>query len=157
MKRILWMTLMIVLLAGVMFVILYRKGTKDVPLSNIEQEMSGEIEADGLQKFGDMKLRRNFGLLAEDYDDVLYFGKDDSMTVEALLVVKAREESQVEAVMEALRTYVSDRITAFSGYGPTQVALLERSECFSMGNYAALIISDRAPENAAKLKAILEE
>ena len=157
MRRILIMIAMTLLLGATVFAVLYRKPAKDVPLSEVEKALEAELAEDSLKKFGDMKLRRNTGLFSEDYEEILYYGKDDSMTVECFLLVKSNDEDGAKKAEEALRNYVADRIAAFSGYGPTQVALLEKSVVYANGRYTALSVSENAGEIVRKMKSIIEE
>ena len=103
---------------------------------------------------GNQMLRRLYGLEPEDYDGVLLYYPTSSMSVEELLVLKLSDTAQRDAVESALQARVASQIASFEGYGPDQVAMLEKSVIEVRGNYALLVVAEdtasvlRAFENA---------
>ena len=72
MKKILPLeVLFVLLLAGVMALLLWKKEPDDLPLTDLEQAVLSSCTLTGMEKAGDMRLKRAFGLNAADYDSCL--------------------------------------------------------------------------------------
>ena len=147
MKRVILFSLASLLVLGGLLYLLNRKpGTVDVPLSAIDEAFKAAPGAEVMEAYGPLRLLRDFGLTAEDYDEVLYYGQSDTMAVNVFLLIKLKTADQRKTVAAAYDGYLRDMKAAFAGYGPEQVALLEAAERYDNGLYAALLVS---PEAAA--------
>lgn len=156
-KVLLFEGLFSVLLVAVIAVLLYERPVKDVPLSGVGQAFEARADFKTMEKFSDMRLRRNLSLDAADLTEYLYYGQSDTMAVQVLFVAKCASESSEESVLNAVNTYLEREKKAFEGYGVSQTALLNDARVIREGNYVALIVSDEATAWETALKSMLEE
>ena len=92
---------------------------------------------------GDNQMfRRLYGLDPESFDGILLYVPSYTMSVEELLLIKLDSLDQQDAVRAAMESRVASQIEVFSGYGPEQVAMLERAVIDIRGNYALLVVAD---------------
>ena len=82
--------LAVLLLAGVMLLLLYRKTPADVPLSDVNSALSVKYSLSGMEPAGDMRMKRTFSLNASDYREYIYYAPDNTMSVNEILIVKRR-------------------------------------------------------------------
>ena len=66
------------------------------------------------------------------------------MSVDELLIIKTKEDSQRAAVESAMRRHVRSQMKSFEGYGTAQIALLKAKIMDTEGPYVFLAISDDA-------------
>lgn len=145
MKKILpFMLLSLLSLAALLYFLNRETPVRDISLAEIDAAFAEAPGFAQMERFGEMRLRRNFGLTASDFAEVLYYGQQDTMLVDVFLVIKMKDEAQAEAVMNAVNTYVAGQRQAFEGYGPEQVALLSAARTYQNGVYAALLVGDEA-------------
>lgn len=156
-KIILWEILFILLILLIVGALWIRKPAADIPLSKVEEALSGWFEKEEMEAFKDMTLRRNFSLDAVDFREYLYYGQSDTMAVQTFLLVKCHSEKETERVLEAVQAYLKRELKAFEGYGARQTALLKDARIYENGPYAAFIVSSEADEIESRLKSVLEE
>ena len=158
MKKILLVEiLLVVLLAGVMTVLLWRTRTKDVSLSELEPRLQAQFSFEGMEKAGSMRVKRNYGLNTADYSEVLCYTPDNTMSVAELLVVKTANEAQNQEILAAIESRVQTQKTNFLNYGTDQTFLLEHAEVFSEGNYVVFVCGSEAGAMAAAIREMITE
>ena len=91
----------ILALAGVMFLLLYKKDPKDVPLTDVDQMLTENFSVEGMEPAKDMRFKRSYGLNSADYEEVLYYVPDNTMSVNEFLVVKCFDEADTTDVVTA--------------------------------------------------------
>ena len=138
--------LFLLLLAALLFLLLSEPELKDVPLSEIEEEFLLREDASDMEKYGAMRLRRNFSLDETDFSEVVYYGQSDTMSVNVFLLIKLQDASQREAVKRAFDAYLSQQIQNFEGYGEHQTELLKKAETYESDLYMGLFISEAPKE-----------
>lgn len=149
--------LALLLLAAVMFLLLYKKEPADVPLSDVDAAFTARFSTDGMEPARDMRFKRSYGLNAADYREILYYIPDNTMSVNEFLVVKCYDEADTEAVISACQERIASQKRSFDGYGTNQTALLNRAELYHSGNYVCLFISEQASEWLAAVKQVWGE
>ncbi len=147
---------LIILLAAVLFAVTFERQPKDVPLSEIEEAFETELEEGKMERYGDMKLRREFSLLSEDFAETVYYGQSDTMSVGVFLVLKCVPGAGTKAARQAVDDYLAAQKEAFEGYGASQTALINAAVIYEKGDYVALFVSERAAEWYEKLITLLE-
>ncbi|MBQ6549860.1 MAG: DUF4358 domain-containing protein [Lachnospiraceae bacterium] len=156
-KIILAELLAVLLLAGVMFLLLYKKDPADVPLTLVNDALTGSFSTDGMEPAGDMRFKRSYGLNAADYEEILYYIPDNTMSVNEFLVVKCVNEADTDTVVRACEARLATQKKAFDGYGTNQTALLNHAELYSSGPYVCLFVSEQASEWLAAVKQVWGE
>ena len=141
-KIMLTMVLSVLVLAGLMVLFLYQKPPKDIALGDIEKVFLEEYSIDGMEKAGDMRMKRAFGLNAADFEEYLYYTPDNTMSVNELLIVKLRDESQADNVLSAMESRLNTQKKNFDGYGTNQTDLLNHAKVFGEGRYVCFLVSE---------------
>ncbi len=156
-KIILSEILLVVLLAGVMTVLLWRTRTKDVALSEMGERLEQSFRFEGMEKAGSMRVKRNYGLNTADFKEVLCFTPDNTMSVSELLIVKTAAESQNQTVLQAIDSRLQTQKKNFLNYGTDQTFLLEHATVFSEGNYVVFVCGSEADAMAAAIRKEITE
>ena len=138
-------------------VLVIRKPVNDVPLEEIGRAFEQRSDFSTMEKFSDMRLRRNLSLDAADLTEYLYYGQSDTMAVQVFFVAKCPGEDSVERTLAAVETYLEREKKAFEGYGISQTALLNDARVIREENYVAFIVSNDASEWESQFRAMLEE
>lgn len=121
--------------------------SKDVNLDDIRSQLKSETDITKLMhESSDRDLMQFIGINAADYEQVLYFRNTKALAVDELLLVKAKDESQLAAVEDAVSARIDSQITAYSGYGPEQVKLLENAVVKRVGKYYIYCTAPNADE-----------
>ncbi len=129
--RIILMVILVVFLA-----LVYRSASaEDVPMEDIEAALLKKTKMGQMEKCTNRKLMQFIGLDYSDYDSYVYYKSTEALSVDELLVVKAYDRDDLQAVQTAVEDRVDDQITTFEGYGPEQVALLKDAVIYKRGNY----------------------
>lgn len=101
-------------------------------------EIAGEImtcgEFEGLLERDGKYLKNKPGIDPGQVEDFVFYSSDDVMNVDALLVVKTGENSDGDALSEAVQKYVSDALNVFEGYGDEQTVRLKNCLIKQKGN-----------------------
>ena len=156
-KIILWEILLVVLLAGVMTVLLWRTRTKDVSLTELGEKLEQNFSFSGMEKAGSMRIKRNYGLNTADFPEMLCYTPDNTMSVSELLIVKTSDTAQNPAVLTAVESRLATQKNNFLNYGTDQTFLLEHATVFSEGNYVVFVCGAEADAMASAIrKEILE-
>lgn len=124
--------------------LLHYVGGSDQKFSKVREEIEQVVETRRLKNAGEQGLKRYYGLNGADYEGVLCYVATTSMSAQELLVIKVKEESQVQEVETAIERRLADRKNDFAGYAPKQVELLEHAEISIRGTYIFLAVSPKA-------------
>ena len=138
-------------------VLVIRKPVNDMPLESVARAFESREDFASMEKFSDMRLRRNLSLDAADLTEYLYYGQSDTMAVQVFFVAKCPDEATEEMVLSLVNVYLEREKNAFEGYGISQMALLNDARVIREGNYVALIISNDASAWENSLRAMWEE
>ena len=148
--------LLVLLLAGVMLLLLYRKPPRT---DAGEQEVKDMFEtiAEGVSVApGDaLRIRRIFGLEASDYELAVYYTPVETMDVCEFFLVRGSDAAQ-DAAVKAMEERLASQKAAFDGYGEHQCELLDKAVIWQDGSYACLIVSETPQEWLAAVKELLE-
>lgn len=136
-------TMVIVLIAYVVF-LLSREGSKDVPVKTIRKNIMAVTKEKGMTEGTTQDLKKYYGLNANDYDGVILYVPNEIMSVNEILVVKLKNQSQAEIVETAAENRLDTQKKSFEGYGAAQTKLLQSSVMGTKGNYVILAVSKDA-------------
>ncbi len=149
--------LLVVLLAGVMTVLLWRTRTKDVVLAEMGARLEEQFSFEGMEKAGSMRVKRNYGLNTADYSDILCYTPDNTMSVSELLVVKTGNAALRQEVLEAVEGRLETQKQNFLNYGTDQTFLLEHATVFSEGESVVFVCGTEADAMAAAIREEITE
>lgn len=136
------------ILVYIVLLVIYTSGSTK-PFQEVEAAVAGSIQSDALVKKDSQALKRYYGLNSADYEGVLFYSAEFSISVEEVLLIEVKSEKQVQEVRDAVNERLESRINAFEGYAPEQVQLLEDAQFLVRGNYIFLAISPDAETYSA--------
>ena len=77
------------------------------------------------------------------------------MSTEEVLLIKVKDDGQMQQVMGTVERRIESRKNDFEGYSPKQMQLLEEAQVSVRGKYLFMAISPRAEEyKAAYMKSL---
>ena len=144
-------------LAAVMFLLLYKKEPKDVSLTAVDDMFIRSFSTEGMEPARDMRFKRSYGLNAADYEEVLYYVPDNTMSVNEFLIVKCFDSADTADVVSACEERIAAQKRSFDGYGTNQTALLNQAELYVSGRYVCLFVSEHAAEWLSAVKKVWGE
>ncbi|WP_425754977.1 DUF4358 domain-containing protein [Ihubacter sp. rT4E-8] len=112
-----------------------RAGAKDVPMEEIEKQLTAKCDMEQMAKCDNRNLMQFLGLDYEQYDSHLYYKGKEALSVDEVLIVKVHEKDDLDSVKDAVEKRVAVQTATFDGYGPEQVALLSDAVIFTKGKY----------------------
>lgn len=136
--------LMVLALIAYVAFLISREGSNDVPVDTIEKNITKVVKTEGMTKGSAQDLKKYYGLNANDYDGVMLYIPNDVMSVNEVLVIKVKDESQTEDVEKAIDNRLDTQKKSFEGYGVEQTKLLRSAIVESKGSYTLLAVSKDA-------------
>lgn len=115
-------------------------------LSDVEMQMQQVVEFNNMEKGNSKDLKRYYKLNAKDYEEVLLYKPQSTMDVTELLIVKVKDDSQIESLEDSIDSRLNYQLQSFSGYGPEQCGLLNNYELKVKGNFVFFAVSEKAEE-----------
>ena len=94
-----------------------------------------KVDKENMKRQDGTALKRNFGLNAADYDGVMYYSSEFSISSEEVLLIKAKSETQTAEISSAIEERIKTRMNDFEGYAPESVQLLEDAKKSVRGKY----------------------
>ncbi len=108
---------------------------KDVPMSDIEARLLKETDLGEMKKCNTRELLEFMGIDYSAYDEVLYYKSKVALDVTELMIVKANDKNELNAVQDAVEKRVSSQINTYRDYGPAQVNQLKNAVITKRGKY----------------------
>ena len=103
----------------------------------------------------DMVVKERFGLEANAFNALVYYGPDSNMDAAELLLVDMKDTSQKETVTDAIQKRIDYQKTCFEGYGVDQMELINQAKTIVYGHYVLFIVSkDSQPARDAFAEAV---
>jgi hypothetical protein len=133
---------LVALLLFYLFLVLGDHG-KDVDFSTVQAAMANTTAAQ-LTEQSERTAQSAFDGVEDG--EVMYYAADSMMDVSELFVVKSGENTDLDAVEEAVNTHVSERLEAFRNYGTNQADLLEHAIVEQKGDYLFFAVSEDADQ-----------
>ncbi len=139
--------LFVAVLGAFLFFVYSADEAKDVNLDDVRQAVTAETDMTSImRRASERDLMQFLGLNVSDYDQVIYYRNPEALAVDEFLVVKAKNESQLAGVEDAVRSRIDSQIKAYSGYGPEQVKLLKSAALKKVGKYYIYCTAPKADE-----------
>lgn len=118
------------------------------PFAEVSSSVTKAAGLTGTAEGSAQMVKRLYGLNPADYENVLLQYPSSNMGAEELLLIRLKDMSQEEAVVEAAMERLSNQLNNFEGYGVEQTALLNDAVVEARGGYVLLVVS--ANSNAAR-------
>ena len=133
----------------VMFSMIFMSGcgiNQNKKLEDIEKDISSKVSLDKMEKGNSKNLKRYYGVNSNDLDSFILYTPKSTMDVDEMLIVKVKDESQVQSIEDVIDSRVNKQLESFSGYGPKQCELLDNYELKVKGKYIFFAVSPKAEE-----------
>ena len=140
--------LMVVLLIIYVVFLVTREGDNTVSVDTIEKNITKAVKLEGMKKGTTQDLKKYYSLNANDYEGISLYIPDDVMSVNEILVIKVKNESQIETVESRVNTQEKN----FEGYGVEQTKLIHAAIIETKGRYVLLAVSKDADRIDAAFK-----
>ena len=131
------------IVAYVCLLMVYTSGSNK-PFGEVEAAVEKTLDQGNLTEQTTQMLKRNFGLNSADYEGVMYYSSEFSISAEEVLVIKVKDESQVRAVTDAVKKRIESRINDFEGYAPEEVKMLQDAKQSVRGKYIFFAAAPKA-------------
>ena len=79
----------------------------------------------------------------------MYYASESNISAEEVLLIRVKDESQIQDVTEAIEERIEGRMNDFDGYAPEEVKLLEGAKLSVRGRYIFLAVAPKADEYLA--------
>lgn len=123
------------------------------PLEDIYAEIEEKTELPKMVVLNDNYIANYFGIDLETLEEYVFTNAEEVIYADTVIMMKAKAETDKEALKEALNTMISHKKAELENYLPEQFKIVEKSEVQVKGDYVYLVIS----ENAADIKAVIEQ
>lgn len=132
-----------------LFIVLITNQNKisDAKPKDVYDKVCSAVNVEGLKKSKNEKFKKEFGFGTNEFEKVYYLSSDSVMDVREILVVKLREDSPTDDLMESIEKRVEDKGTLFKGYAPEESALLEKSIVEKKDGFILFVVSE-SPKDA---------
>ena len=125
------------------------KEYREIDVNTVAQNLV-ELMPDTVASESDMVVKERFGLEANAFNGLVYYGPDSNMDAAELLLVNLNDTSQKESVEEAIQKRIEYQKSCFEGYGVDQMELINNAKTVIYGHYILFIVSkDSAPAREA--------
>lgn len=142
------MLLVILVYVGLL---IWREGG-DAPMKDVQKKVMAVTPTDGMKRAGMQDFKRYYGLNANDYEEVLLYLPNEVMSANELLIVRLKDESQADGVLQAARERLDTQTESFEGYGASQTKLLKSAVLEEQGNYVFMIVGKDADKAYSAFK-----
>lgn len=132
--------------ALLVFVILLQTGKKSssASLESVSEKVLAAADQEGMQESNNRMFQKFYGLDAEDYEGVTLYSPVSNMDAQELLIIKLKDNSQAEAVTEAINSRLQTQMNSFEGYGVEQYSMLEDHILDVQGNFILYVVNPKA-------------
>jgi hypothetical protein len=124
-------------------------------LQSVFDAVSGAVDVSALEDCAESRFKKEFGLDAQEFDDVRYLASDDVMEVRELLLVKLPQDNDGQALLDRIKASVNDKAELFAGYAPEQSGYLESYVLLQRSGYVLYVVSDTPDEAVRAFKKAL--
>ena len=132
-----------------MFSMIFMSGcgnSQDKNLGDIEKYISSKVSLSKMEKGTSKTLKRYYGLNSNELEDFILYTPKSTMDVDEMLMVKVKDEGQIQSIEDVIDSRVNKQLESFSGYGPKQCELLDNYEIKVKGKYIFFAVSEKAQE-----------
>ena len=116
------------------------KTYNEIDVNKVAQNLV-ELMPDTVVSENDMVVKERFGLEANAFNALVYYGPDSNMDAAELLLVNLKDTSQKESVEEAIQKRIEYQKSCFEGYGVDQMELINNAMTITYGHYMLFIVS----------------
>ena len=130
------------------------KTYNEIDVNKVAQNLV-ELMPDTVVSESDMVVKERFGLEANAFNALVYYGPNSNMDAAEMLLVDMKDTNQKEAVTDAIQKRIDYQKICFEGYGVDQMELINQAKTIVYGHYVLFIVSkDSQPARDAFSEAV---
>lgn len=99
----------LLLIVGFVALLLIYTSGSNRPFEKVEKSVEASLDKENMKRQDGTALKRNFGLNAADYDGVMYYSSEFSISSEEVLLIKAKSETQTAEISSAIEERIKTR------------------------------------------------
>lgn len=119
-----------------------RDYTADIDVAVVEKKINPDTVDGELVKGDDRQLRKLYGIDANDVEEYVLYIPGEIMSVEELLLIKAKDIQDIEYLQECVQERLENQMRSFESYGTNQIAMLKKAKVQKRGRYLFFAVSD---------------
>lgn len=132
-------------LVYVVLLLIYSSGSTKA-FDEVAENIKAGMNTERLVRQNAQALKRYYRANSADYEGVLFYTSRDSISAEEILLVKAKNDRQVQFLKDAIQKRLENRKDIFENMAPEQVRLLDRAQILVRGRFVFLVVSQDAKE-----------
>lgn len=136
------------ILVYIALLLIYASGSTK-PFEEVAASVETQLDKENLVKQDARALKRYYGLNSADYEGVLFYSAEFSISAQEVLLIEVKTEQQVQEVRDAVEERLESRKNTFEGYAPEQAQLIEQAQIQVRGKFIFLAVSPEAEGYAA--------
>lgn len=148
MKRRIYISIMLLIIS----ILMVGCGYKDISVNKEGKKLIKMTDAKKYEKGDDKSLKKYFGLNPDDYAEVCIYVPSSSMEASELLIIKVKDQSQVDTIETAIDSRIQKQSDGFKDYAPEQYGLLQNYEISTRGNYVFYVVGKDAYDMKKEFK-----
>ena len=131
------------ILVYIVLLLIYASGSTK-PFEEVAAAVEERLDTEILVKQDAQALKRYYGLNGADYEGVLFYSSEFSISAEEVLLIEVRSDQQVQEVRDAIEERLESRRDTFEGYAPEQAQLIAQAQLQVRGKFVFLAVSTDA-------------
>lgn len=113
----------------------------DVDVEQLLSDMATKVGWKDMMTMSSKHLKNLYGIAEADVVKFSGVMKNDGITADEILLIKAENETKADALKEKLQARLKNKANEAKDYLPEQYAVIEKAEIKQKGLYLALLVS----------------
>lgn len=136
------------ILVYIVLLLIYTSGSTK-PFEEVAGAVEPLLDKESLVRQDAQALKRYYGLNSADYEGVLFYSAEFSISAQEVLLIEVKTDQQVHEVRDAIEERLESRKNTFEGYAPEQAQLIGQAQIQVRGRFLFLAVSPEAETLAA--------
>ena len=136
------------ILVYVVLLLIYTSGSTK-PFEEVAGSVEPLLNKESLVRQDAQALKRYYGLNSADYEGVMFYSAEFSISAQEVLLIEVKTDQQVQEVRDAIEERLESRKNTFEGYAPEQAQLIREAQIQVRGRFLFLAVSPEAETLAA--------
>lgn len=134
----------------------FGEGPTEKTAAEIGEAITAKISTEGLQSFDEERLYSQFGLQADSFEGFAYYGSEDIMDVREILVLKEKDETELDKASELIEKKAQEKYNTYKDYDPLAASLLEKRVLENKRGVIIYIVDENASAGLEAFSQITE-
>lgn len=131
------------ILVYIVLLLIYTSGSTK-PFEEVAGAVEPLLDQESLVRQDAQALKRYYGLNSADYEGVLFYSAEFSISAQEVLLIEVKTDQQVQEVRDAIEERLESRKNTFEGYAPEQAQLIRQAQIQVRGRFLFLAVSPEA-------------